>query len=171
MFNKHQTLKHLEYTHELTGYINVAILDLKSINFFLCPIFLLHVVVQLYLDMEISVFFARFYGTLFIILGLQAVFANLLGRTIKMTEDKAITVSTGYITFLLGLITVILHNVWVADWQVAITILGWSTLIKGGMKIGFPEHVHKQAQMFKAQQKLWGGIIVLLGAWLFWMSF
>lgn len=121
--------------------------------------------------MEITIFFARFWGTLFIILGLQSVFANLLGRTIKLTEEKAITVSTGYITFLLGLATVILHNLWVADWRLAITILGWTTLLKGATKIGFPEHVNKQAQMFKSQQKLWGFIIFLMGAWLFWMSF
>ncbi len=121
--------------------------------------------------MDITIFFARFWGSLFIILGLQSVFANLLGRTIKMTEEKAITVSTGYITFLLGLVTVILHNVWAFDWRVTITILGWSTLIKGGMKIGFPELIHKQAQMFKAQQKLWGFVILLMGAWLFWISF
>ena len=127
--------------------------------------------IQLELGMEVSIFFARFYGSLFIILGLQSVFANLLGRTIKMTEEHTITVSTGYITFLLGLVTVILHNIWVLDWRVAITILGWSTLIKGGMKIGFPGQVHKQAQIFKSQQKLWGAIIVLLGAWLFWVSF
>ena len=121
--------------------------------------------------MEISVFFARFWGSLFMILGLQSVGANLLGRTIKMTEDKAITVSTGYITFLLGLVTVILHNVWVFDWRVAVTILGWATLFKGMTKIGFPQQINKQAQMFKGQQKLWGFIIFLLGAWLFWMSF
>ncbi len=121
--------------------------------------------------MEISIFFARFWGSLFITLGLQSVFANLLGRTIKMTEDKTITVSTGYITFLLGLVTIILHNIWVVDWRVAITVLGWSTLLKGIMKIGFPTHVQKQAQMFKARQKLWGFIILLIGAWLFWMSF
>ena len=121
--------------------------------------------------MEVSIFFAKFYGSLFIILGSQFIFANLLGRTIKMTEEHAITVSTGYITFLLGLVTVILHNIWVLDWRVAITILGWSTLIKGGMKIGFPGQVNKQAQMFKSQQKLWGVIIVLIGVWLFWVSF
>ena len=105
------------------------------------------------------------------ILGLQSVGANLLGRTIKMTEDRAITVSTGYITFLLGLVTVILHNRWVTDWRVAITMLGWTTFLKGMMKIGFPGHVHKQAQMFKGQQKLWGAVIFLIGAWFFWMSF
>jgi len=120
--------------------------------------------------MDISVFFARFYGSLFVILGLQSVYANLLGRTIKMTEDHAITISTGYITFLLGLVTVIAHNVWVSDWRVAVTILGWMTLLKGATKIAFPGHINKNAQMFKAQQKLWGGVIFLLGAWLFWMS-
>ena len=121
--------------------------------------------------MDATTFLARFWGSLFIILGLQSVFANLLGRTIKMTEEKAITVSTGYITFLLGLVTVILHNVWVANWTVAITILGWATLLKGAIKIGFPEHVHKQAQMFNSLNKFWGFVIFLMGAWLFWMSF
>lgn len=44
------------------------------------------------------------------------------------------------------------------------------TLLKGAAKIGFPDHINKRAQMFKTQQKLWGGVIFLLGAWLFWMS-
>ena len=120
--------------------------------------------------MEVSIFLAKFWGSLFMILGALSFGAKLLGRTIKMTEDKTITVSTGYITFLLGLVTVILHNIWVADWRVAITILGWVTLLKGITKIGFPEHVHKQAQLFKGQQVLWGFVIFLLGAWFFWMS-
>lgn len=120
--------------------------------------------------MEVSIFLARFWGSLFIILGLLSIAAKFLGRVIKYTENKSITVSTGYITFLLGLVTVVLHNIWVADWRVAITILGWATLFKGITKIGFPGHVNKQAQQFKAQQKFWGAIIFLLGAWLFYMS-
>jgi len=44
------------------------------------------------------------------ILGGLSLGARFLGKVIAMTEEKAVTVSTGYITFLLGLVTVILHN-------------------------------------------------------------
>ncbi len=121
--------------------------------------------------MEISIFFARFLGSFFLIFGLLFLGAKYLGRVIEMTEDKAFVISTGYITLLLGLVTVILHNVWVADWRIAITILGWSTLIKGVMKIGFPEYIHKQAQLFKSHQTIEAILLLILGGWLFWMSF
>jgi hypothetical protein len=120
--------------------------------------------------MEISIYLARFWGSLFMILGLLSVGAKLLGRIIEYTEDKTITISTGYITFLLGLITVTLHNIWIADWRVAITILGWMTLLKGIEKIGFPDRVNKKAQMFKGGQTFWGCIIFLIGAFYFWIS-
>ncbi len=120
--------------------------------------------------MEISVYLARFWGSLFIILGLGAMGVKLLGRIIQYTEDKTITVSTGYITFLLGLITVTLHNVWVADWRVAITILGWTTLLKGIEKIAFPNRVNKIAVKFKGGQTLWGFVIFLIGVFYFWIS-
>ncbi|MFA6253554.1 MAG: hypothetical protein WCV69_04795 [Patescibacteria group bacterium] len=119
---------------------------------------------------EISLFLARFWGSLFLILGLLAIVAKFLGRVIAMTEDRTITISTGYITFLLGLTTVTLHNLWVADWRLTITILGWTTLLKGLEKIGFPDRVNRKAQMFKGGQMLWGGVIFLIGAWFFWMS-
>jgi len=121
--------------------------------------------------MEIAIYLAKFWGSLFMILGAMSVSAKFLGRVIEYTEDRTITVSTGYITLLLGLITVVLHNVWVSDWRVSITILGWVTLLKGIEKIGFPDRVNQKAQMFKGGQVYWGGIIFLIGAWFFWMSF
>ena len=121
--------------------------------------------------MGISIFLARFWGSLFIILGLSTIGAKLLGRVIQYTEDKSITVSTGYITFLLGLATVVAHNLWVADWRISITLLGWVTLFKGIEKIAFPGRINKLAQKFTGQQTLWGFIIFLIGAWFFWMSF
>ena len=105
------------------------------------------------------------------IFGLLFIITKQLGKTIEMTENKEFVISTGYISLLMGLATVVLHNLWVADWRVVITILGWSTLIKGILKIGFPGFIHKQAQRFKTQQTLEAIALLLLGGWLFWASF
>jgi hypothetical protein len=40
---------------------------------------------------------------------------------------------------ILGLISVLLHNIWVANWHVLVTIFGWLTLIKGILVIAWPE--------------------------------
>jgi len=121
--------------------------------------------------MEISIFFAKFLGGFYVIFGLLFLGAKFLGKVIEMTKDKAFVISTGYISLLLGLATVILHNIWVLDWRVVITILGWSTLIKGILKIGFPEFINKQAQRFKSQQTLEAMMLLFLGVWLLWLSF
>ena len=121
--------------------------------------------------MELTIFFARLWGSFFIVFGLLAIITKQLGRTIEMTEDKAFVISTGYTSFLMGLVTAILHNVWVWSWEVVITILGWSTMIKGITKIGFPEKIHKEAQRFKKKQFISAFFLVALGIWLLWMSF
>lgn len=120
--------------------------------------------------MEVSVYLARFWGSLFIILGLGTILAKFLNKVIGYTNDKTITISTGYITFLLGLVTVTLHNIWTPDLRVAITILGWTTLLKGIEKIIFPNRVNKIAQKFKATQTVWGFVILLIGVFYFWIS-
>jgi hypothetical protein len=120
---------------------------------------------------EITIYLSRFWGSLFMILGVSTIFAGFLGRVIEYTKDKTITISTGYITFLLGLFTAVFHQLWVFDWRVSVTLLGWITLFKGIEKNAFPERVHKKAQMFKKMQWLWGIIIFFIGLWFFWMSF
>ena len=121
--------------------------------------------------MEISIFFARLWGSFFIVFGSLFIINRQLGKTIEMTDDKAFVISTGYTTFLMGLVTVILHNVWELSWKVAITILGWSTLLKGISKIGFPEQIHKQAQRFKKNQWISAAFLILMGAGLLYASF
>ena len=121
--------------------------------------------------MEITIFFARLWGSFFIIFGLLFIITRQLGKTIEMTDNKAFVISTGYITLIMGLVTVILHQVWEANWKGVITLLGWSTLIKGIMKIGFPEQIHKQAQRFKKKQAVSAVALLIIGSWLMWMSF
>lgn len=123
------------------------------------------------MEMEISIFFAKLWGSFFVIFGLLFIIVRQLGRTIEMTEDRVFVISTGYISLLMGLVTVILHNVWVWGWPLVITVIGWSTLLKGVGKIGFPDLIHQQAQRFKNRQWLSAFLLLILGAWLLWVGF
>lgn len=117
-----------------------------------------------------TIFLARFWGGLFILLGLSTIGAGLLGRVIHYTEDRTITISTGYITLLLGLATVASHNLWVKDWRITITLIGWITLLKGIEKVIRPGRVNKLAQKFERLQNIWGLVILLIGIWFLWMG-
>ncbi len=37
----------------------------------------------------------------------------------------------GCFTFIIGIVMVLAHNIWVKDWQIIITIFGWASLLKG----------------------------------------
>ncbi len=122
------------------------------------------------MEIEVSIFFAKLWGAIFIIFGSLFIITGQLGKTIDMSDDKSFVISTGYLTLIMGLVTVILHNIWVMNWTIVITILGWSTLIKGIMKVGFPEQINKQAQQFKTKQKISAVALILFGAWLFYRA-
>ena len=126
--------------------------------------------------MEISIFLAKFWGWLLVILCLSFFLRKkvLLEEIFRLLEDKGLVLLSGYLALILGLVTVILHNVWVADWRVAITVFGWLSSIKGVIRIGFPEIPQKTVSMIKNKPVLLQILLVvgvLLGAWLIWMSY
>ena len=122
------------------------------------------------IGMDVTTFFARYYGGMYVLLSILFLSVGLLGRIIDMSKDQFFTVATGYNSMMLGLATVILHNVWVWDWPVVITIIGWSTLIKSMGKIGFAGLISSQAQKFKGNQFIESLMIFGIGAFLIWMS-
>ena len=99
--------------------------------------------------MEISILFARFLGPLFIIITV-GVLLNLKNYQ-KMMEDffknSALIYIGGVMALVFGILVVMFHNVWVLNWTVIITILGWSSLIKGILLIVFPNMLFKMTEM------------------------
>lgn len=125
--------------------------------------------------MEISIFLAKFWGWLLVIVCLVFLLRKkvLLEELFRLVEDKGFVLLSGYLALIVGLVTVVLHNVWVADWRVVITIFGWVSLIKGIVRIGFPVALQKWVPIFKNKPALTQILLViaiLLGAWLIWMS-
>ena len=125
--------------------------------------------------MEISIFLAKFWGLILMIVCLIFLLRRkvLLEELFRLVEDKGFALFSGYLALILGLVTVILHNVWVADWRIVITIFGWISLIKGIVRIGFPEIPQKLVPTFKNKPILTQILLVIavfLGAWLIWAS-
>lgn len=66
---------------------------------------------------------------------------NLLHVVKDMLANRANLFATGIITLILEIILVVAHNVWTLAWRIVITLLAWLTLIKGIMRLYFPEAV------------------------------
>lgn len=64
---------------------------------------------------------------------------------LDMLKNPSLVLSSGILALILGILIVVTHNVWVMDWRVIITLLGWLTLLKGVIRLFYPEFVMKKA--------------------------
>lgn len=95
---------------------------------------------------------------------------SFLHDLVKMHDDRSFVFLSGWILLILGLVTVLMHNVWTPDWQIIITLAGWASLLKGVTRISFPEATQRLiAIAFKNKIDLFRIALVfvgLLGIWL-----
>ncbi|MGB2600063.1 MAG: hypothetical protein WBC99_06435 [Candidatus Omnitrophota bacterium] len=99
--------------------------------------------------MGISILLARFLGLLFVIIT-AGVLLNLKNYQKVMEdffENSALVYIGGVMALVFGIFLVMFHNIWALNWTVLITILGWSSLIKGILLIVFPNMIFKMTEM------------------------
>jgi len=126
--------------------------------------------------MDTTIFLAQFWGWLMVITAIIYLMRGkqFLDELFKMREDRGFVFLLGWVLFFLGLVTIILHNVWVADWRVIITMSGWASIIQGVARIGFPEITRKLITAVLGNKIVNFRIIMiivgLLGAYLIYMS-
>lgn len=91
--------------------------------------------------MTSQTFFALFWGWLTVIVAAMFFIRPKALHDVKqlIVENRAFGLSYGYLSLFLGLVSVLLHNEWVMNWHVLITIFGWLALIKGIIVIAWPE--------------------------------
>ena len=124
--------------------------------------------------MELSIFLAKVLG-LYLIIAPAAVLLNrrhLPRITEEFSQSLALIVLSGFVALVLGLLVVVSHNIWSADWRVIITILGWLTLAKGIFRILLPHKVSQAARM--SARPWWIVVLVIfiaLGAYLTYVGF
>ncbi len=75
----------------------------------------------------------------------------------------------GILTLLAGLAIVRVHNVWSAEWDVIITIIGWLAIISGIARIVWPEKIADVSNKVMSSDNAvtaWALVVLLLGAFL-----
>lgn len=123
--------------------------------------------------MDTSVFLAWLVGPLLVVVGLAILvnreyYRDMIERFFNDPQDYFFS---GVAAFLAGTAIIAAHNIWVADWTVIITVIGWGALIKGASRLLFPQFGR---QLFAGALKshsylvLSGVIIVPIGLWLIW---
>jgi hypothetical protein len=100
--------------------------------------------------MEISYFLGRALGIYLLIVSLSMLFNHrVFFNTFQQWNEQPGTITlTAFISIILGILMVLVHNIWVLDWRIIITILAWLTLIKGIVRLNFPHAVPQTMEYF-----------------------
>lgn len=75
---------------------------------------------------------AIFYGAVFILVGLSALQPNTMRALFdNLEKNRGLLWLTGLVTFLMGLVSLMLYRQWSGGVGTLVTLLGWLTLLKG----------------------------------------
>lgn len=88
-----------------------------------------------------SLFLAQLLGVYFVVIGLAVLInTHTLIRVIsEFSESPALIFFSGVAALIFGLLIVLTHNRWDADWRLVVTLIGWLSLIKGVVRLCLPE--------------------------------
>jgi hypothetical protein len=97
--------------------------------------------------MTSSRYIARLMGPVMLVIGIGMVagmFTEGESYSSLMKEfigSRALIFVTGALALVAGLAVVNAHNLWVPDWRVIVTVLGWMLIVRGVMNLVFPAAV------------------------------
>ncbi len=126
--------------------------------------------------MELSLFLAKLIGFYFIIISVYLLVRykefEVLAR--DFVASASLLFIGASVATILGLSLVIGHNIWVPDWRVAITIIGWVILIKGLVRLFLPDLVKRVTDVWftkKIYTIVTAVICILIGLYLLYHGY
>lgn len=105
--------------------------------------------------MENSILLAQLLGPYLAIIGVGIFLnpKNCQQVTHEFTQSAALIYFGGVLALFFGLLIILFHNNWAANWTVIITLLGWLGLIKGACLIIVPEKIKKFAERYQGSTR------------------
>jgi hypothetical protein len=119
--------------------------------------------------MATSIFLAKLIGPVCLVISIALLINSAAFRTLagEFLNNPALMFLSGVITLPAGLAVVLTHNVWVADWRVLITILGWLMIVGGLARILVPQRAVAVGRTLLANPStlhISTGVYLLIGA-------
>ena len=95
--------------------------------------------------MDLSVFLAKLLGLyLVIVVGVWFLRKKQVESSSKeIYGSRGLLAVTAIFNLLFGLMIAIDHSIWELDWKGLITLLGYLSIVKGILRLGFPAHIQK----------------------------
>ena len=105
--------------------------------------------------METSIFLAKVIGLFGAISTLAIIFRYKIHLEMEGNAAKSPSMIhlSGFLFLMLGILLTVSHQVWTMDWRVVVTILGWLILVKGVMRILFPDTVKNIIEKKKSDKR------------------
>jgi uncharacterized protein YjeT (DUF2065 family) len=125
--------------------------------------------------MDKSIFLAKVFGLYLLLIGL-ALFLRPRDFVQMMKDvfnNSSAIMLGGIFGIIVGILLLVSHNLWVADWRILITLLAWIAFSKGAVSLFLPNSRRAIESKFENPNRLRvvGVIDILLGAFLAYQGF
>ena len=113
--------------------------------------------------MATSIFLAKLLGPILVLVAV-ALFVNRksLDALARELLNSPALLLLGFLDFAAGLAIVLTHNVWVADWRVIITLLGWLLLVRGVVRTLVPDQVRLYGMKLMRNRNAVTGVLAVV---------
>lgn len=86
---------------------------------------------------------AKIFGLYFFTIGFAFIInPNSFRRICRAVKHESFLFIGGFLALIIGIIVVTVHNLWIWDWSLLITVLGWWSLFKGFAILTYPECIN-----------------------------
>ncbi len=125
--------------------------------------------------MELSIALAQILGVYLFVMGASMIIIPDKTRPVMkdFVQSKSMLLFSGYLSILIGMVIIHLHNDWYKDWTLLITLVGWAILINGFFRVFFTDSFSKKLKHLLTGEKYYwlGWALLVLGAYLGGMGF
>lgn len=126
--------------------------------------------------MVISLFLAKALGLYFSIVGVAMLVnaRNIKPVIIAYINAPAVSFLGGFMALIIGILMVLVHNIWAFDWRGVITVLGWASILKGVIWGLFPQWVStkdKNWMLKPASYNLASLLTLFIGIYLLYVAY